>query len=304
MTCRFLRAFQLKAFWKVGLLLAISLGFTACGGLPHRSPDVSTSASPSVPARARVRQAECTLAGTRAVLDLDGTSVAVHSRLVGAANLANMLSVAALAFGLGVDAEAISAGLSGCLPVPGRMERVHAARGQGAAAAAGGPACFVDYAHTPDALERSLRALAEHKASGRVLVVFGCGGDRDRGKRPIMGRLAAELADVVVLTSDNPRSEDPRAILEEVEDGIGARMPRRGAEELAGPQVGGYLVEADRLVAIETAIAIAHDDDVVLVAGKGHEDYQETAGVKRHFDDRQVVGACLARRAPRGGRVR
>jgi UDP-N-acetylmuramoyl-L-alanyl-D-glutamate--2,6-diaminopimelate ligase len=111
-----------------------------------------------------------------------------------------------------------------------------------------------------------------------------------------MGRIAATLADVAVLTSDNPRSEDPHAILEEIEAGIGARKHRRSAGELAAGGTGGYLVEADRLLAIETAIAIAGADDVVLVAGKGHEDYQETAGTRRHFDDREVARAMLGRR--------
>ena len=249
-------------------------------------------------ARARVVEATCTLAGIDAVFDLDGMRVVVRSSLVGAANLANLLAVAALARGTGVVGDAIAAGLSACPAVPGRMERIaqpSGAEGAGSKAAAHAPAVFVDYAHTPDALERSLRALAG-QIEGRVIVVFGCGGDRDRGKRPIMGRIAAELADVAVLTSDNPRSEDPHAILAGIEAGVGARMRSRSAAELAAPGTGGYLVEADRLVAIETAIAIASCGDVVLVAGKGHEDYQEAAGSKRHFDDREVARATLARR--------
>jgi UDP-N-acetylmuramoyl-L-alanyl-D-glutamate--2,6-diaminopimelate ligase len=254
----------------------------------------SVSTSPGARARARVNSAECTLAGIDATFDLGGDVVRVRSPLVGAANLSNLLAVAALARGTGIDPDTIAKGLSACPAVPGRMERI------AAAADGSAPAVFVDYAHTPDALERSLKAL-QGETSGRIIAVFGCGGDRDRGKRPIMGRIAATLADVAVLTSDNPRSEDPHAILDEIETGIGARKSRRSAAELAAGGTGGYLVEADRLVAIETAIAIAGADDVVLVAGKGHEDYQETAGTKRHFDDREVARATLARRADAGG---
>jgi UDP-N-acetylmuramoyl-L-alanyl-D-glutamate--2,6-diaminopimelate ligase len=249
----------------------------------------SVSTSPGSRARARVKEAECTLAGIEATFDLGGDAVHVRSPLVGAANLSNLLAVGALARGTGIDAAAIEKGLSSCPAVPGRMERISVAGPLGAA-----PAVFVDYAHTPDALERSLKAL-QGEVSGRIIAVFGCGGDRDRGKRPIMGRIAATLADVAVLTSDNPRSEDPHAILDEIETGIGARKSRRSAGELAAEGTGGYLVEADRLLAIETAIAIAGPDDVVLVAGKGHEDYQETAGTKRHFDDREVARATLSR---------
>lgn len=272
----------------------------------------STEGQPG--ARARVVSAECTLAGIGAVFDVGGATVVVRSPLVGAANLSNLLAVATLARALGLDAEAIGEGLSACAPVPGRMERV---------SAAGQPAVFVDYAHTPDALERSLRALAA-ETRGRIVVVFGCGGDRDRGKRPIMGRLAAEHAQVVVLTSDNPRSEEPDAILAEIEAGLVAAfddspdptsgagpgadrgasrvvrgMSRCSAAELAGPDSGGYLVEVDRLLAIQTAIAIAGDDDVVLVAGKGHENYQEIHGVRRAFDDRKVCRAALLQRGNR-----
>jgi UDP-N-acetylmuramoyl-L-alanyl-D-glutamate--2,6-diaminopimelate ligase len=260
---------------------------TLAGELAHDVWMFSTS--PDSHARARVIDADCTLDGIHATLDLDGERVRVDSVLVGAANLANLLAVAALARGAGIDSAAIEAGLGACAPVPGRMERMAAGDADRAA-----PAVFVDYAHTPDALERSLKAFAGEQ-KGRIVVVFGCGGDRDRGKRPIMGRIAATLADVAVLTSDNPRSEDPHAILREIEQGVGARMRRRSAAELAARDAGGYLVEADRLVAIETAIAIASAGDVVLIAGKGHEDYQETAGRKRHFDDREVARSALSR---------
>jgi UDP-N-acetylmuramoyl-L-alanyl-D-glutamate--2,6-diaminopimelate ligase len=252
--------------------------------------DVWTYSTEGAPAaRARVISAECTLAGITAVFDVGGTRVDVRSPLVGTANLSNLLSVAALARALHVDAGAIAAALSSCPPIPGRMERVSPAK----------PAVFVDYAHTPDALERSLASLVP-ETRGRIVVVFGCGGDRDRGKRPIMGRIAAGLAQVAVLTSDNPRSEEPEAILREIEGGIGARMAPASIASLAGQGGGGYLVEVDRRAAIETAIRIAAEDDVILVAGKGHEDYQETKGVRRSFDDRAIARAALSARGRAG----
>ncbi|MFM7784069.1 MAG: glutamate ligase domain-containing protein, partial [Gammaproteobacteria bacterium] len=141
----------------------------------------------------------------------------------------------------------------------------------------------VDYAHTPDALEQALRALRVH-CRGRLWCVFGCGGDRDRSKRPLMGRIAREHADEVVVTSDNPRSEDPAAII---------------AEICAGIPDPGVIREADRRAAIFRAIGLASPADCVLVAGKGHEDYQETAGERRPFSDLQVASDALAAREGR-----
>jgi UDP-N-acetylmuramyl tripeptide synthase len=141
----------------------------------------------------------------------------------------------------------------------------------------------IDYAHTPDALEKALQALRAVQRSGardrRLLCVFGCGGDRDAGKRPLMGEVAARLADHVIVTSDNPRNEDPRAILAQVMAGI----PARRAEAIE-----------DRQVAIFTAVHQARAGDVVLLAGKGHETYQEIAGVRHPFNDREVAAAALA----------
>jgi UDP-N-acetylmuramoyl-L-alanyl-D-glutamate--2,6-diaminopimelate ligase len=151
----------------------------------------------------------------------------------------------------------------------------------------------VDYAHTPDALERTLAAVRQ-LAPARVVVVFGCGGDRDRGKRPLMGGIAARLADVVVLTSDNPRSEDPDDILAEIEKGVIGVLDRAEPRDLEKPGARGYLVEEDREAAIRLALGVAQPADVVVIAGKGHEDYQEIAGVRRPFDDR-AIAATLAR---------
>ncbi|HYB99626.1 MAG TPA: UDP-N-acetylmuramoyl-L-alanyl-D-glutamate--2,6-diaminopimelate ligase [Candidatus Limnocylindrales bacterium] len=257
--------------------------------LTEQRPDIDVwtySTERGAASRARVLEAECTLVGIRARLEVDGETVVVRSPLVGAANLSNIVAVAAAGCALGIDAEVVGQGLSACPPVPGRMQRISPRP----------PAVLVDYAHTPDALERSIRALLP-ETSGRLIVVFGCGGDRDRGKRPIMGGIAGELADVAVLTSDNPRTERPEDILADIESGVGTRLARTTASELAEPDARGYVVEADRRTAIEAAIALAADEDVVLVAGKGHEDYQEVHGVKRHFDDREVASAALARRS-------
>ncbi|MFN3681561.1 MAG: Mur ligase family protein, partial [Nitrospira sp.] len=161
--------------------------------------------------------------------------------------------------------------------VPGRFERV----------LAGQPfTVVVDYAHTEDALIRLLMAVQTVR-TGRIITVFGCGGDRDRGKRPKMGKAAVRFSDVVILTSDNPRTEDPLSILEDVEVGIREAMTER-------PQVH-YQKIADRREAIETAIRLARPNDMVVIAGKGHEDYQVVGTQKFHFDDREVAREAIDR---------
>ncbi len=236
------------------------------------------SVEPGVAADVAVREVELGLQGIRACLDVRGRPLRVETRLVGRPNLANIAAVAAAADALGVALEAIEHGLRLCAPVPGRLERVGSSL----------PVVLVDYAHSPDALERTLQAI-RGQVAGRLLAVFGCGGDRDRGKRPIMGGIAARYADVVVLTSDNPRSEDPHAILAQIEAGIGGLLPRLEPDALLDAGARGYAIEEDRERAIRTAIAAAGFDDVVVVAGKGHEDYQEIRGQRRWFDDREVV---------------
>ena len=187
-------------------------------------------------------------------------------KLPGRFNLENALGAAAAARALGIDEQAIRAGIGAVHRVPGRFEPVDE----------GQPfAVIVDYAHKPASLERVLEE-ARSLARGRVLCVFGCGGDRDREKRPVMGRIAANLADVAIVTSDNPRSEDPLAIIDEV---------LAGAPKLD--------VEPDRRTAIARAIESAREGDVVLIAGKGHEQGQEIAGVKHPFDDREVARELL-----------
>ena len=175
---------------------------------------------------------------------------------------------------LGVDPSVAAAGLAATPAVPGRMEPVPTGSAYDV---------IVDYAHTPDAL-RSLLTTVRESARARVLLVFGCGGDRDRGKRPEMGRIAEELADVVWVTSDNPRSEDPSAIIDDITAGMS-----RGASTIK--------VQADRAAAIESAISEAGHGDIVVVAGKGHEPYQEIAGVFHEFSDVNVARDAAARRS-------
>ena len=211
--------------------------------------------------------------GNRFELATPYGSAAVHSPLVGRFNASNALAAAATALVAGLDLESVAAGLSAPLVVPGRMERVDA----------GQPfAVLVDYAHTPDGLEQVLRAAGPlvSGSSGRLVVVFGCGGDRDRAKRPAMGKAAAALADVLVVTSDNPRSEDPMAIIDEVVTGIPANTRP--------------VIEPDRRQAIRYALSGRAAGDVVVVAGKGHEQGQTSGGVTVPFDDRVVANEELA----------
>ena len=198
----------------------------------------------------------------------------IHSPLVGAFNAANLLGVLAVLLVSGVSFEPAIAFISHAEPPPGRMQRL------------GGenmPLVVIDYAHTPDALDKVLSALrAAVAAEGELVCVFGCGGDRDRGKRPEMGRVAAQLADRVIITSDNPRGEDPEAIASDIVHGVRDTGKRR------------YAVELDRASAIAMAIREAKAGDVVLLAGKGHETYQERAGVRTPFLDAEHAARALA----------
>jgi UDP-N-acetylmuramoyl-L-alanyl-D-glutamate--2,6-diaminopimelate ligase len=170
--------------------------------------------------------------------------------------------------------------------VPGRLEAV---------ANDAGVLCVVDYAHTPDALERALDVLRP-LTRGRLICVFGCGGDRDRGKRPLMGEAAARRADVAIVTSDNPRTEEPGSIIDMILEGVRrSGKPERTVAELAQGE-NGFFVEPDRAAAISRAARMARLGDVVLLAGKGHEDYQIIGTQKTHFDDREVAAAAFAAR--------
>ena len=229
----------------------------------HRAPLVTFGLRPE----AEVRADGLELGARGSTFTAAG--IAVETPLLGIFNVENVLGAVAGALLLDVDEEAIVEGVRSVTGVPGRFEAVE--EGQGFAV-------VVDYAHTPDALETVLRA-ARPLGEGRVIVVFGAGGDRDREKRPLMGRVARELADVVVVTSDNPRSEPPLAIVEEILQGTGTEVE----------------IDPDRRSAIEGAIAAAEPGDVVVIAGKGHEQGQEIAGMVHPFDDREVARAALRR---------
>ena len=223
---------------------------------------------------------EMTLAGLRVDIKTPKDIVPVTSKLVGRPNVYNILAATAAAMALDVPTEAIARGIASLAGVPGRFEVVSQPHDA--------VTVVVDYAHTDDAL-RNLLETARPLASERLVTVFGCGGDRDRSKRPLMGMVAARLSDVVVITSDNPRSEDPKRIIEEIERGIPA-----GTQASTRTPVVESVVE--RAEAIERAISIAGNGDVVLIAGKGHEKYQQIGDRVLPFDDGEVARAALARR--------
>jgi len=217
----------------------------------------------------------------------------VRSRMVGRPNVYNILAAIATSVGLDLPGAAVEQGLADLPGVPGRFEVVSAPDDD--------VTVVVDYAHTDDAL-RNLLETARPLASRRLITVFGCGGDRDRTKRPLMGAVAARLSDLVILTSDNPRSEDPEQIIEEVKRGLVVPADRarpgdaRNGQKYTPPRTTPHMTIADRRLAIERAIALAKQDDVVLVAGKGHERYQVIGDREMPFDDAAVAREALARR--------
>jgi UDP-N-acetylmuramoyl-L-alanyl-D-glutamate--2,6-diaminopimelate ligase len=192
----------------------------------------------------------------------------IESALMGTPNVYNILAASGLLFSIGAPWETITEGIRKALPARGRFERVGA--GQDFLA-------IVDYAHTPDALER-LICTARGISTGKVITVFGCGGDRDRGKRPEMGLVATRFSDIVIITSDNPRSESPETIISEIEEGAVRKN---------------YIIEPDRTSAIRKAVSSAEKGDIVLIAGKGHESYQEIKGKKYAFSDREVLEEAI-----------
>lgn len=228
---------------------------------------------------------------------MDGTSFTVktpagsrpiESPLVGRYNALNLLAAIGAGLGMGFDLDRVVEAVARVRHVPGRFERVD--EGQDFAV-------IVDYAHTEDALERLLAA-GNELARGRIITVFGCGGDRDRGKRPRMGRIAVGYSDLAIITSDNPRTEDPAAIIREIEGG--ARDVSPGGLRSGGPSAGGEVrVLPDRTEAIHAAIAGARSGDVVIIAGKGHEDCQIIGTERIHFDDREVARDILRGREKR-----
>ena len=220
--------------------------------------------------RLRGNDVSLSSSGVRFRVESEWGAGEVNASVLGAFNVSNLLAVLGTLLAAGVAFDDATRAVSGLQPVPGRLERV----GGGNA-----PLVVIDYAHTPDALEKALQALRPAVAQGgRLVCVFGCGGDRDPGKRPMMGRAAASLADHVVVTSDNPRSETPRTIIDQI---------------LSGTRASHVEAVEDRQVAIFSAVNQARPGDVVLLAGKGHETYQEIAGTRHPFSDREVASAAL-----------
>ena len=207
--------------------------------------------------------------GSTWTLVAHGERSGVALPLIGDFNVANALGAAATALALGMTVPEVTARLATLPQVPGRLEVLREA-----------PVVLRDYAHTPDALERAIAAVRPF-TPGRLIVVFGCGGDRDRGKRPVMGHVAATRADIAIVTSDNPRTEDPEKILDEIEVGM-LGIPHQRIE--------------NRRAAIAAALDLADADDVILLAGKGHEDYQIRGTVKEPFDEKVIVAELSAQR--------
>lgn len=235
------------------------------------------------------QQLTSTVEGISGQLVLKGQQVPFHSRLVGSYNLSNILAAVATGVALGLTPQQIVSGIEQQKSVPGRLERV---------ATTCGVTCLVDYAHTGDALENVLSTLKQ-LATGRIITVFGCGGDRDNGKRPIMGRIAAQYSDLAVVTSDNPRTEDPQRILEQIRGGItplGVREYQLNECVPGGIKDKGFVVLENRREAIRRAAGLAQPGDILLLAGKGHEDYQIIGTTKHHFDDREEAAAAFRER--------
>ena len=247
--------------WGRGLASRVTVPVISFGTTAHRVPRT---------AHLSASQIHLSEAGVRFHVDSEWGSGEVRAGVLGAFNVSNLLAVLGTLMAAGISFDAAVKAVATLQPVPGRLERI----GGG-----GQPLVVVDYAHTPDALEKALDALRPTLAAGhRLICVFGCGGDRDPGKRPLMGRIAARAADKAIVTSDNPRSEDPRAIIDQI---------------LAGMDRAAEAIE-DRQVAIFSAVHQAKRGDIVLLAGKGHEAYQEIAGVRHPFSDREVARAALA----------
>lgn len=226
----------------------------------------------------RVAEEDYSIEGIHATIETPEGPLSITSSLLGPPNLQNILLSIAACQSLDIPSEAICQGICALRGVPGRLERVVHNKGV---------SIFVDYAHTPEALRAVLTTLRPY-VKHRLITLFGCGGDRDPGKRPLMGNVVAKMSDIVVITSDNPRTEDPEKIIDEILPGVCAeRFPNYQKREKRG-----YWIEIDRRKAIQQAIALTEPGDIVLIAGKGHEDYQILGTKKISFDDREEVKAA------------
>mgnify|MGYP000916653150 CR=1 FL=1 len=235
-----------------------------------------------------VSEAELTPEGIKAILSTPKGPLQLQSRLIGRLNLYNLVAAATTALALGLDMDEVARGLAAVTSVDGRLEPVPLPPDAGFSV-------VVDYAHTPDAMEKALECLRE-MTHNRLIVVFGCGGDRDRGKRPLMGKMAARWGDLVILTSDNPRGERPEAIVAEIENGVRETGWKRLESNPSPSDRNGYVVEVDRRRAIELALECARRGDIVFIGGKGHETYQIVGTQVVPFDDRIVVRDTMARK--------
>ncbi len=211
---------------------------------------------------------------TKFVIEHQNEKTEIHSQLVGRFNVQNILAACSVGIALGIPKPAIRSGVASLTSVPGRFERVDSPAGWSA---------IIDYAHTPDALEKCLSTIHDvlpPKGSNKIITVFGAGGDRDKTKRPLMGKVVNSLSDVIIVTSDNPRTENPETIIDEVRAGIQRKE--------------NVYTDVDRRSAITKALSMAQKGDVVLIAGKGHEEYQVIGTTKHHFSDRKVVSEIIA----------
>jgi UDP-N-acetylmuramoyl-L-alanyl-D-glutamate--2,6-diaminopimelate ligase len=247
-----------------------------------------------IPSDVSVSDFELSIDGIKAEVKAGDKVFSLCSPVIGRFNLYNILAATAAALCLDIPEESIRAGIEELLNIPGRFEKVSDSTQ---------PATFIDYAHTEDALRKILESLASFRRE-RIITVFGCGGDRDRTKRPRMGRAVSDLSDITIITSDNPRTEDPLKIINDIEKGIeGSSAAKLTPTEIAeGDDKKGYIVVPDRLSAIELALSVARIDDIVLIAGKGHEDYQILGKKRIFFDDRVVAKEVLAKRTWEGSR--
>jgi UDP-N-acetylmuramoyl-L-alanyl-D-glutamate--2,6-diaminopimelate ligase len=268
------RLFAVPSLEAAVINLDDTFGRELFASLPPRLRSIGVSSRGAANARLRADDLVLDASGLSFALVEGDEREAVRSPLLGRFNIDNLLAVAGVLRALGWPLEQVADALEELDPVPGRMSRL--------GGDAGLPLVVVDYAHTPDALEQTLASLRAH-TTGRLICVFGCGGERDRGKRPQMAAIAERSSDAVIVTDDNPRGEDGDAIVADILGGFAHRDVVR--------------VQRDRALAIDLAVREAKPADTVLIAGKGHEPYQEIAGVKHAFDDLDVARAALERRA-------
>jgi len=256
-------------------------------GSPSRSGADITAHIESMDISGTVFTMETRATGHRSLHRTPKGGVTVKTPLLGRYNVSNHLAAAGLCLAAGFDLETIAAGLSALKTIPGRLEKLERA----------GVSVFIDYAHTDDAL-RNVLATLKPMCRGKLTVVFGCGGDRDRTKRPRMARVAEQLADFVIVTSDNPRTEKPEDIIEEIVAGFenGSAIPYAELRDTSDERRVTKIIEPDRRKAIELAVKTAAKNDIILIAGKGHETYQIIGKQKFDFSDKIIAQECLAKR--------